>query len=75
MDLYVFPSKDQTELTILQEPSRSHGTTNLIISLTYTVTVIEPQLSQMDLYVFPSTVQIELIILQEISRSLGTIIS
>ena len=54
---------------------RSHQTINLITNLTFTVTVIQPLVSQMDLYIFTSTDQIELSILQQSSKSHGTIIS
>ena len=60
MNQYVLYSTYQLEQTIIQEPSRSpwdhhfvprsHGTINLNTSLTFTVTVIKPQLSEMDLY-------------------------
>ena len=44
------------------------------ISLTFTVTVIQLQLSQMDLYVLHSTNQIEVTTLQEPFRSQGLLL-
>ena len=50
-------------------------TINFNINVTFSETVIQPQLSQMDLYVLPSTDQIEVTTLQEPYRSPVTIIS
>ena len=75
------PNRTNHTLRILQVPldyqfiPRSLGTINLDTNLTFTVTDIQLQLSQMDLYVFSSIDQIELNILQEPSGSPGTIIS